>query len=88
MVEISTDRFDGFVGAFLGAIFIGYIYGIIKLIIASQISIKRKYNSTAREKCLQYFFLDALTYEIVNYFDNNNPVAVNSLGNIARDVRL
>lgn len=44
MLENNRDRFDGFVGTLLGAVLVGYFYGVIKLIIASQISINKKNN--------------------------------------------
>ena len=82
ILENNKDRFNGFVGAFLGAVLVGYIYGVVKLIIASQVSVNMKNNSRRREKCLQNIFVDAFTYEIANYFENTGPVTVNSLRNI------
>lgn len=44
ILENNKDRFNGFVGALWGAVLAGYIYGVIKIIIASQLSINMKNN--------------------------------------------
>ena len=60
----NENRLLGVLGAFCGSVVVGYVYGLLKLLIGAHVAMNFE-NASGFTKLL---FLDDLTYEVVKHF--------------------
>ena len=61
VINNASENFFGFIGGYLGAILMGYLYVVIKVWIGSHLALKKKPDPRESQKCLNNFFVDIMT---------------------------
>ena len=64
VIDNNSNRMVGVLTTFIGSLILGYIYGVLKLLVSTHVAI----NKSKSGKCIKILFLDLLTLKVVNYF--------------------
>ena len=66
-----SERLWGVLATFLGAVVVGYLYGVLKLLVGAHVGMK----SDKSRGCIKFLFLDALVKEIVEHLEGSGKAA-------------
>ena len=62
--DLIENRLFGVLGTFIGSVVIGYVYGALKLLAGTYVSI----NKERAGKCIKILFMEVLTDEVASHF--------------------